>query len=185
MEQDYTEFGPNFVTQHFEDARVRSTASDKINTFNNLREDIDECFLGQSYLWIMQWVNVAWGATCFTNARNTERIPIIDGAPSMQMPTNFAHSSSLSAKKFSNIPKTSSPRVVEINGSENRQFSFTESPFMYRTYTSNCSQEATSVDSSNWSAKYGLAFTSATTCSKMSSLTYEIRLRTVVSESDI
>ena len=62
---------------------------------------------------------MAWGATCFTNAWNPEQIPIIDGAPLVQMPTNFAHSSSLSAKKSSNVLKTSSPQIELVQRTDN------------------------------------------------------------------
>lgn len=69
------------------------------SSWHNLREYIDEirgrAFTAKAYRWSMQWVNVAWGWTCFTNAWNTARMPIIDSDPSVLLHTHthVAHSS--------------------------------------------------------------------------------------------
>lgn len=50
---------------------------------------------------------------------------------------NFPQFSSFSMMNFPNTVKMSSPSVMVVSGSEKRQSCFRESPFMYRTYTSN------------------------------------------------
>ena len=94
MEQEYNEFGPNFLTQHFEYYGVRRTASDMISNVNNLREDIDETrgsvFHGQS----VPMNHVVGGCGVRGNLLH-ER-----SEPRTNSHHNFAHSSSLSAKKL-------------------------------------------------------------------------------------